>query len=366
MQERKKKTIVIASVLKPVDDTRMFEKIGITLATKHDVHIIGFPSKIPPQHTSIRFYPLPHFSRISFRRFKASYRVFRVWLRIKPQFIIISTHELLMFALLTRLIRETKIIYDIRENYFYNILYTSAFSALVRGSLAYWIRLKEMLAVPFIYHFTLAEKGYGTELSFLPSRKTVLENKFRRSLIKEINKHNSYTKLLFTGTLAETTGIFHVINFAKKLYAKDASVSLVIIGYAAQKETLKKILMEISDSSFIKLIGGKHLVPHSQIIEEIIKADFGLVWYPENKSTATSIPTKFYEYTALSLPILTTGEQAIAQQVIEFQSGVVFNYNDSAENILQKMKSFQPKASVNPNLYWESEEDKLFEIVKDS
>ena len=45
----KKQRIVLASVLKPVDDVRMFEKIGKSLSaiTGHDVFIIGYPSKAP-------------------------------------------------------------------------------------------------------------------------------------------------------------------------------------------------------------------------------------------------------------------------------------------------------------------------------
>ena len=43
MADSKKSTVVIASVLKPVDDSRMYEKIGLTLAEsgRYDVHVIG-------------------------------------------------------------------------------------------------------------------------------------------------------------------------------------------------------------------------------------------------------------------------------------------------------------------------------------
>ena len=46
----KKQRIVLASVLKPVDDTRMFEKIGKSLARepKYEISIYGYPSNKPP------------------------------------------------------------------------------------------------------------------------------------------------------------------------------------------------------------------------------------------------------------------------------------------------------------------------------
>ncbi len=41
MQEIKKRRIVLASVLKPVNDPRMFEKMGQSLSHHYEVHIIG-------------------------------------------------------------------------------------------------------------------------------------------------------------------------------------------------------------------------------------------------------------------------------------------------------------------------------------
>jgi hypothetical protein len=54
----KKRRIVLASVLKPVDDTRMFEKIGVSLAgaDEAEVIIIGYPSQRPPTHQTITFH----------------------------------------------------------------------------------------------------------------------------------------------------------------------------------------------------------------------------------------------------------------------------------------------------------------------
>ena len=44
MQEVKKRRIVLASVLKPVNDSRMFEKMGQSLAPYYEVHIMGTQS----------------------------------------------------------------------------------------------------------------------------------------------------------------------------------------------------------------------------------------------------------------------------------------------------------------------------------
>ena len=56
----KKRTIVIASVLKPIDDTRMFEKFGMSLSDSgnYNVVIIGYPSKAIPSYPNVRFITL--------------------------------------------------------------------------------------------------------------------------------------------------------------------------------------------------------------------------------------------------------------------------------------------------------------------
>src|SRR5687768_10146092 len=101
MVEVKNRTIVIASVLKPVNDTRMFEKMGITLSNtkSYKVHIIGFaPPSIPA--TSIKLHPLKPFKRLSFDRLLAPWKVLRKVLSLKPSLLIITTHELLVPAII--------------------------------------------------------------------------------------------------------------------------------------------------------------------------------------------------------------------------------------------------------------------------
>ncbi len=49
----KKTKVVIVSLLKPIDDSRMYEKFGLTLeqANEYEINIIGFTSKnIPTQN----------------------------------------------------------------------------------------------------------------------------------------------------------------------------------------------------------------------------------------------------------------------------------------------------------------------------
>ena len=132
MQEIKKRRIVLASLLKPVDDTRMYEKLGLTLASVYEVYIIGQPTKEILRTDTIHFISLPSTHRLSFERLLAPWRVLRIILRIQPAMVIVCTAELLPIALCARLLRRLKIVYDVQENYAMNVLHGNAWPGLLR------------------------------------------------------------------------------------------------------------------------------------------------------------------------------------------------------------------------------------------
>jgi glycosyltransferase involved in cell wall biosynthesis len=364
MPELKRK-IVIASVLKPVNDTRMFEKIGLSLdeTKKFEVHIIGFEA-CSPSESNIHFHHLNFFKRLSLKRIYAPWTILKKILSIQPSIIIITTHELLIISLLAKVFTGSKIIYDIQENYYRNILHTKTFPFGIRTLLAICIRTKEKLTAPFIDHFFLAEKGYETEFTFPGNRKTVLENKVKRPSLPQIKKQKEIETLLFTGTLAESTGVFIAIEVCIKLNKLNDRIKLIIIGYCALEEQLTKIKTIVQQHDFITLIGGERLVSHSEILEQIKNANAGIISYPPNPSTTNSIPTKLFEYLGYKLPILLIRHTTWEIYCKPYNAAVVFDYPDfQAKSILSQLnnQNFYP---VEPtDIYWENEQQRLIRVV---
>ena len=177
-QEREKRRIVIASILKPVDDTRMFGKMGVSLASTGtwQVSIIGFPTTVP-SYPGIEFIQLKSFTRLSLGRWLAKWKVLVEAWRRKPALFIFSTHELLIPALILKVMRSSFIVYDVRENFYRNIAHSEGLPTLLRWPLAMLVRLKEKLLAPAVDHFLLAEKGYEQEFRFHRGGWTVIENK---------------------------------------------------------------------------------------------------------------------------------------------------------------------------------------------
>ena len=364
-QERKKRTIVIASVLKPVDDTRMLEKMGMTLAG-HDykVAIIGYPSpKTPQLPASVGLIALPSFNRLSSARWLARWQVLRHCLRIKPDLLIFNTHELLIPAVLFRLLRRTPLVYDVRENYKWNILYSGSFRHPVRQLIAWMVRLKEILTSPFISHFFLAEPAYQNEFKFHRGRFTLLCNKAivgpraRRYDGKDLH-------LIFTGTVDESTGVFDAIQLASQLHQQDPAIQLTIMGYAALTETRRKLQDAADSLDFIRLAGISHLVPHSEILEAISTAHAGFLLYKPSPHVDASYPTKLYEYLSARLPIILNRHWP---WMPEFENYRPFLLADSVPEgltgILESLKkpNFYPEDP--PSIHWSDEVPRFLSIV---
>ena len=361
----KKKTIVIASVLKPVDDTRMFEKFGISLSDSGNYHvvIIGYPSMAKPAYPNVSFIALQSFGRLSLRRLIAPLSILLKLYKVKHDILIVNTHELLIVALLNRILFGGKIIYDIQENYYRNILFTNAFPKLLRPVLALWVRTKEKLTAPFFHWFLLAEKGYEKEFTFTKKRITILENKPRVPVHISRQKTSSKTKLLFSGTLGESTGVFQAIVLAKSLHQLNPTITLHIIGFAALQDSFRRIKDEIQGCDFITLTGGNFLMPHGEIMKAILASDFGIIIYPASPHTQNSMPTKLYEYVACKLPILLQNHRPWIEYCYPFEAAIILEPDADPTDLLSRMRSQVFYAKDIGPVSWNTEEEKMLTLL---
>ena len=272
----------------------------------------------------------------------------------------VNTHELLIVTVGFRILFGTRIIYDVQENYKENLLHTQAFPAGVRHVLAGWVRLKEWITSLLFHHFLVAEKSYEKELGFIGKRFSAIENKaqlpdwFRRTPNPE------KLKLIFTGTLAENTGVFRAIDLAKKLHAIEPKIELELIGYCAQRSTLQRLYQAVKPYPFIHLKGGAQLVPHREVFEAIATANFGLISYPTLHYLQNKMPTKLYEYLACQLPILLQNNKPWADLITQFGGGIVLDFEDNdPQDILLQMRGgsfYMDKSQSRERLIWVGEE----------
>lgn len=369
-QEIKKRRIVIASVLKPVNDPRGFEKMAHSLARENfDVFLIGQPSQIvSADNPSIQLLALPKFDRSSFFRWLAPVVIARKIHQVKPEILIVNTHELLIVAVINRILFGTRILYDVQENYALNLLQTNVFPATLRTVLAAWVRLKEKVTSPLFHHFLLAEKSYENELPFIAKKYSIVENKVTLPVGFARWPPTDKMKLIFTGTLAENTGVFRAIELAERLHALEPKIELLLIGFCAQQTTLNRIERAIQNRPFVTLKGGGYLVPHTEILHAIATASFGIISYPILPYLKNKMPTKLYEYLAYQLPILLQYNTAWTALTNQLHGGISLDFDqyDPVQLLSQmRSRSFYQHASprTQHSLLWSSDEPTFIRAV---
>lgn len=366
--KKAKKIVLISSLNKPVDDIRSYEKIGrsISLSNDHTVHLCGQES-LSQNDSKITFHPIFKHSRLSLSRFLPQWKYAILLLKVKPNIIIFNTTELQLFNSLYKILFGAELYYNLEENYAKNIYSTKNFPYGTRTLLSLLTRLKERALHPLVKHYLVAENCYLKEMSFITTKATTILNKFQQEEeIKSSKKNDSKIHFIYTGTIAEQYGIFEVISFVKSAKKFNSNIELTIIGHCANIKTLNRVQKETINASFIHLIGGKNRVPHTQIINAISTADFALINYLPNPSTRDCFPTKIYEYCAHQLPIINLAKNTWSNHQLLLRSSFHFDLNTPSNFQLQLStlleKTYYDKGTP-PNIYWKSEEVKLFKIL---
>ena len=363
-----KKVIAIISILKPIDDTRNYEKIARSIGNtnKYDINIIGFlPKKIPDAVNTV-FHPIFNFHRLSLKRFLAPLKIFNLLLKLKPELIIVTCTDLLIVSILNKILFGTKIIYDIQENYYRNIIYSGAYSTVIKYPLAWIVRITEMLSAPLVDKFILAEKIYSKQLHFTSSKSVVVENMALIPKDLSISKSNSNSEivLLYSGTISAHYGIFEAIELVQRLKNVNNNISLRILGYASQTHIRNKLIKLTEGLNFISIIGIDRLVPHDQILTEMNNVDFCILPYQFNQSTSGRIPTKLYECLAMEKPVIINSNETWNNIIEQNNAGIIYDFNASLEFPEDKLnQTFYGKNRSN-QYKWENNSAEIVDTVK--
>lgn len=318
---------LLASVLKPVDDTRMLGKFAQALLAwpLAEVHIAGRASgaRQPPQVEALTGqHPIFWGTRLSMSRLAAQWRYWQQLRALRPHLVIVHAPELLPLTLVWQALgRGRKFAYDIRENYALNVATQQVYRGWLRRGLAAGLRWVEGLGARRAAAVLLAEASYAEELPFLatlpPGRVLVLENKHQPApgeqlptAARPLPGPTEPVRLLFSGTISVLNGVYEAIDLAEALHrAWPGGARLTIIGFCQQPALLAALgerlgQLQLAQPGLVTLIGGSAAVPHTHIVAEIARAHLGLLPYRPHPSTWRCRPTKLFEYLAHGLPVL--------------------------------------------------------------
>lgn len=351
-------------------DTRLYEKLGLSLAqkNKYEINIIGFWSKNIPTIPSIKFYPIFSFKRNSLKRILSPLKYYNLLRKVKPSIIIVTTAELLIVSVIYKILFGSKLCYDVQENYYRNIKYAPTYPKSVRQGLAWIVKTVEDCSERWIDHYFLAEECYRYERNFPKEKSSVVLNKFKP--LKPINTCQPLSKLpkirfLLTGTIAENYGIFKAIDFTNNISKIYPDISLKIVGFAPSQEIIKKVRRKIKGCSFIELETDEKPLPHEEIIDSIAEADFALLPYQPDKSIENCFPTKIWEYMAHGLPMIIQNHDKWVEYCQRHESCLPIDFNQyNVQWVIDEIltKKFYPSGLPN-DVFWESEELTLIQSI---
>jgi hypothetical protein len=298
-----KKKIIFASVLKPADEVRMYEKLGASLLRDSRFEAIFFGSETSSENlTRGRFEEDFHYSRNPFLRVLRSISFLFTCLEIRPDLIVICTWELILPALIIKGIRGSLLVYDIQENYYKNTLGLSFLRRMFLFPIAAFIQAVENLGRPFFSATIMAEDCYLREMKSFANTAIVLKNKSIRNPIKMAPVVHQKTTLIYCGTISNQTGLGQIENLAKSIFNKDTQIK--IIGHCPGKRDLMRVQALEEKFHCIDIQVGLKPQAHGIILSEIERANYCLALYEINHVISDRIPSKFYESLGKRTPVI--------------------------------------------------------------
>ena len=376
--------ILLASVLKPVDDTRMRGKFARTLAAAGGrVAVAGRASVGAQPEPGITPYPIFQGSRLSLARLLAQARYWQLLRRLRPGLVMVHAPELLPLTLLWRTLGGGReFLYDIQENYALNVRTQHVYRGWARRALAAGLRWVEGAAARRAAAVLLAEASYADELPFLqtlpPGRVLVLENKYQPAPGEAlplascpVPAATEPLRLLFSGTISGLNGVREAIALARALRAAwPGGAVLTIIGFCQQPALLRELqAAAAAESGWLTLVGGAGLVPHARIVAAMGRAHLGLLPYRPHPSTARCRPTKLFEYLAHGLPVLVPDNPLWTSLLHAHGAGLVVDFAEPARAAAAVVAAlptarFYPAGVPTGPVLWAGESKKLGHLLE--
>lgn len=360
--------IVLAAVLKPINDPRMFEKFAQSLLQEHEVHLIGFEATLPQsKHPNLHFYPIFKFNRQAASRWKASKLFLKTLQEIRPNLIIVHAVELLPIACWYSFKTTTPLCYDVRENYWRNIIYQHHYHSLLKLPLAFGVRLLEYASRFIVKRYFLAERNYAKEFWFSRGKQLILENKFQPMPQLKGSKNATTTlQFAYVGTISSVYGTKEAFQLMEQLAETSLVFRFTILGKMANEELGNWFAEQASKYEWFHWQGTAHPVPHQDIIQLMLQSNFVLLPYQTNKSTENCIPTKLYECLALGIPMIIQYNALWKEICQPHQAAIFIDYsNVNTAQLAKQLKNqeFYPKGAVK-EAEWREETVELRKVIR--
>lgn len=183
---------------------------------------------------------------------------------------------------------------------------------------------------------------------------------------------NNEVHLIYAGGLSADRGLFKMIDVLKKLN-NSINAQLILIGKFSAPVLEKNFWERVKKYNLSDKIDYKGYLSHEETMNHLINADIGLFLLDEKERYQWGEPTKYFEYSAVGLPIIISdlpAKRALIEKngngylippdsVLEGVNAVKYLIENSHE--ARRMVEKGEKAFLE-EYNWEAVEPRLFEL----
>lgn len=288
-------------------------------------------------------------------------------LKIRPQILIICTYEYLPIAAFFKRKLGYKLIYDVQENYTWNLGLNPDLSPAKKKLATKLIHACE--ATNKVDLYLLAEECYRKEM---PEKRPflILENKFQGVLAPskpiQFNPQKDDFVFLISGTLTPAFGVEDAIIWFKYLLPEFPNSRLKIIGHFTLNSFQKTVKNACENCPEIELNPSAFPVPHKEILTAYTGVDFAFLPYQKSAQTWPKMPTKLFESAALGVPVLIPENPKWIQFLASFSGGEAVDFTAPKTAPSQFRKALSKTffiQSPGSHILWNSQEKELIQAI---
>lgn len=301
-------------------DPRIYHKQLATLQDAgFDTHLVA-PHSQSEVKDGISLHALPRPQNRG-HRLLLQPRVYRTARALDADLYQIHDPELLPLARLLKKSTGARLVYDMHEDY-------RSKGPVVGRTL----RALERWAFRWLDHVLLAEDSYHSIVRSHPVPTTYIANYFVP--IGDGDPQNADpdperpapTRLLYTGTLAKSRGLYAMVKLATLIGRADRSETVDLVGvchHEAQRAWVENQIRRENLDGIITRVGWDAYVQPADMPPHYRQADVGLALFESHPNYEHSLPTKFYEYLQYGLPIICSDLPRWRQFVAQHECGAV-------------------------------------------
>jgi glycosyltransferase involved in cell wall biosynthesis len=317
--------------------------------------------------TAVRLARLRNLCILTWRAYRTKCAIFHI-----------HDFELLPLALLLKISKHARVIYDIHENFTAAAAVRPFGSLSMRRAISRVVATFERFAISHMDGCIIAENSYASHVQPYARRMVQVLNYPRPVKTHRNNGQHPGLNLIYSGVVTEPRGAFYLIDFMfylTRLGMSDCALHIVgrYFGHSLL-DKMRKYAYKLEIAKQVNFRMSTDQVDYEIIENAYASMDVGLVLLQDFPHYRESLPTKFYEYMHHHLLVVASDFPLWKSFIKEYSCGIAVPSNDArkaAAVFWHALKKLDIKQIGNKNsriargkFTWNSQADLLLKLYK--